>query len=101
MRRLAIVTLAACGVLTLLVRCDPATAQSVPRLNRLIAQVAADRPAISGVDWQFIDMEHGAYLLDRLEERLGAIEREDGRPRLAPMVRIPMEGDEPLRFAVK
>ena len=101
MRRLAIATLAACSALTLFVRSDHASAQAAPRLNRLIEQVAADRPAISGVDWQFIDMEHGPYLLDRLQERLGAIERENGRPRVTPMVRIPMEGDEPVRFAVK
>ena len=101
MRHLAIATIALCSVLTPHLRFDAVAAQSSPRLNRLIEQVAADRPAISGVDWQFIDMEHGPYLLDRLQERLAGTEREDGRPRLAPMVRIPMEGDEPVRFAVK
>lgn len=78
------------------------TAQEPRRLNRLIEQLEQDQAAISGVDWQFIDMEHGPYLLDRLQTTLQGL-REEGatRPRLAPIVRIPMEGDENVRFATK
>lgn len=78
------------------------TAQEPQRLNRLIEQLEQDQAAISGVDWQFIDMEHGPYLLDRLQTTLQGL-REEGatRPRLAPIVRIPMEGDENVRFATK
>ena len=78
------------------------SAQGAPRLNPLIEKLEQDQAAISGVDWQFIDMEHGPYLIDRLQTILQGL-REDGatRPRLAPIVRIPMEGDENVRFATK
>jgi len=46
------------------------------RLNRLIEQLEQGRPAISGTDWQFIDMEHGPYLLDRLESTLAGLKNE-------------------------
>ena len=77
-------------------------AQEPQRLNPLIEKLAQDQAAIGGVDWQFIDMEHGPYLLDRLQATLQEL-REEGatRPRLAPIVRIPMEGDENVRFATK
>ncbi len=97
------VVLAVCGAIA----AWPATQQNVTaqqnvRLNKLIERVEQDRAAISGTDWQFIDMEHGAYLLDRLESRLRDLRTDqDPRPRLAPIVRIPMEGDENFRFAVK
>jgi 4-hydroxy-2-oxoheptanedioate aldolase len=81
---------------------QPVMAQEPQRLNPLIEKLAQDQAAISGVDWQFIDMEHGPYLLDRLQTTLQGL-REEGatRPRLAPIVRIPMEGDENVRFATK
>jgi len=52
----------------------------------------------------FIDMEHGPYLLDRLQATLadlGKRKKADGRFETAPIVRIPLEGDEDFRFAVK
>ena len=88
--------------LAVLLSSGTATSAQTGRLNRLIEQVSADRAAVSGVDWQFIDMEHGPYLIDQLATRIGAlVEAGADRPRLAPLVRIPMEGDEQVRFAVK
>lgn len=78
------------------------SAQTRVRLNRLIEQLEQGRPAISGTDWQFIDMEHGPYLLDRLESTLAGLKPEGAaRPKVAPIVRIPLEGDENVKFAVK
>ena len=52
----------------------------------------------------FIDMEHGPYLLDRLQAILGDLgkkKKANGQFETAPIVRIPLEGDEDFRFAVK
>jgi 4-hydroxy-2-oxoheptanedioate aldolase len=79
-------------------------AQSKPRLNPLIAKLEAGQPALTPTDWMFIDMEHGPYLLDRLQTTLddvGKKKSSDGRFSTAPIVRIPLEGDESFRFAVK
>ena len=79
-------------------------AQGRVRLNPLIARLAAGEVAYTGAHWQFIDMEHGPYLLDRLLATLAEIggKRQAAGPfPVAPIVRIPLEGDEPFRFAVK
>jgi 4-hydroxy-2-oxoheptanedioate aldolase len=79
-------------------------AQRRVRLNPLIAKLEAGQVAYTGVDWTFIDMEHGPYLLDRLQAALteiGQKKKPDGQFGIAPIVRIPLEGDEPFRFAVK
>ena len=101
--RLADLTLAAaalaagCALLA-----SPLHGQDAPRLNRVIEQIERGEAALTGEHWQFIDMEHGPYLLDRLEERMAAL-KPDGaaRPEQTPLVRIPLEGGEPIRFAVK
>jgi 4-hydroxy-2-oxoheptanedioate aldolase len=95
---------AACSAVALL---SPVTgAQSPPtsRLNPLIAKLEQGQPALTPTDWMFIDMEHGPYLLDRLQttlEGLGKNKQANGRFETAPIVRIPLEGDEDFRFAVK
>ncbi len=79
------------------------TAQRV-RLSPLIARLEQGQPAFTGVDWVFVDMEHGPYLLDRLETTLADLAKKkkpNGQFPVAPIVRIPLEGDEPFRFAVK
>ena len=81
----------------------PLTAQRV-RLSPLIARLEQGQPAFTGVDWVFVDMEHGPYLLDRLEATLtdlGKKKKPNGQFPVTPIVRIPLEGDEPFRFAVK
>ena len=80
----------------------PLHGQGAPRLNRIIEQVERDEAAVTGQHWQFIDMEHGPYLLDRLQTRLADLKPGgEARPTRTPLVRIPMEGGEPVRFAVK
>lgn len=74
------------------------------RINPLIAKLEAGQAAVTPTDWTFIDMEHGPYLLDRLQATLadlGKKRKADGSFETAPIVRIPLEGDEDFRFAVK
>src|SRR3954468_16331961 len=83
-----------------------AVAQGPPpgRINPLIAKLEAGQTALTPTDWMFIDMEHGPYLLDRLQTQLadlGKRKKPDGQFESAPIVRIPLEGDEDFRFAVK
>ncbi|MEE2776763.1 MAG: aldolase/citrate lyase family protein [Acidobacteriota bacterium] len=79
-------------------------AQPAIRHNRLIEALEQGEPAITGEVWTFIDQEHGPYVIDQLGTRLGelALERNDrGQQILAPIVRIPAEGDQSLRWIVK
>ena len=77
-------------------------AQPTARLSALIEQLELGEPAISDVHWAFIDMEHGPYLLDQLQDRLAEF-KPDGspRPEPTPIVRIPIEGSQDPQFAVK
>ena len=75
-----------------------------PRVNKVIAALEAGRPAIAGEDWRFIDMEHQPFSAVQLESMLaemGESRDPDGRMSLAPVVRIPHEGDEDFRWAIK
>src|SRR5688572_460469 len=51
----------------------PVGTQPRTRLNPLIAKLEAGEIAYTGRDWSFIDMEHGPYLLDRLQTTLAGI----------------------------
>ena len=89
---------------SLLAPAGQSIAQQRVRLNPLIARLEQGQIAYTGVDWTFIDMEHGPYLLDRLQAtlaELGKKKKPNGQFEIAPIVRIPLEGDEPFRFAVK
>lgn len=85
------------------------TSAKKPRLNRFIETIGEGRVAYTSPDvanaskgnWLFIDMEHGLYLLDRLEKTLSELTRGSQPPSLTPVVRIPLEGDEDFRWAVK
>ena len=79
-------------------------AQRTGRLNKVIEAVEAGRAAVGGQDWRFIDMEHGPFSMDQLESTLaqmGKYRDASGRLKLAPLVRIPQEGDEDFKWAVK
>ena len=81
-----------------------AGASQRPRLNGAIARLERNEPALTPRDWMFIDMEHRPYVLDRLETTLADLakrRRADGVLETAPIVRIPFEGDEEFRSAVK
>src|SRR5882762_3296734 len=95
---------AICLALTMWAGTHTVHGQQKPRLNPLIAQLEAGEPALSGTDWMFIDMEHGPYLLDKLQatlDDLGKKKKSNGQFQTAPIVRIPLDGDESFRFAVK
>lgn len=77
-------------------------AQQAPRLSVLIEQLERGEPAISDIHWAFIDMEHGPYLIDQLQNRLADLKEEGSpRPTPTPIVRIPIEGSQDPQFAVK
>ncbi len=81
-----------------------AVAQSKPRINPLIEALAAGGNALTPTEWTFIDMEHGPYLLDQLQATLIEMNKNrkpSGQLASAPIVRIPMDGDEDSHFAVK
>ena len=79
-------------------------AQSGVRINRLIETLEQGRPAITSETWIFIDQEHAPYVIDQLGDRLQDLatkRNERGQQSLAPIVRIPTEGDQDLRWVVK
>ena len=78
--------------------------QKAGRLNKVIEAVEAGRAAVGGQDWRFIDMEHGPFSMDLLESTLAQMGKDrdaSGRLKLTPLVRIPLEGDEDFKWAVK
>lgn len=82
-----------------------AIAEQEVRLNRVIERLAQGQHAgLSVGEAAFIDLEHGSYELDRLEttlEELAKKKNAKGQLEQAPLVRIPMDGDEPFRWIVK
>lgn len=81
-------------------------AQQRQRLNPMITALANGGAAISGRDWQFIDLEHNPLDLTKFDQTIDGLmktRRPDGTVdlKLAPIVRIPMDGDEPFKWAVK
>jgi 4-hydroxy-2-oxoheptanedioate aldolase len=78
--------------------------QGRARINRLIEQLEQGKPAISGEHWIFVDHEHGPYLQDKLEATLRELatkKNDRGQQALTSVVRIPMEGDQDFRWAIK
>lgn len=81
-----------------------AAAQEQPRLNKIIEAIEAGRPAIANQEWRWIDMEHAPYSASRLAATLAEMDGDrdaEGRFRLTPLIRIPQEGDEDFKWAVK
>ena len=81
----------------------PAGAQQV-RINRLIEALERGEPAITSDVWTFVDQEHGPYVIDQLGVRLremAEVRTATGQQRLAPIVRIPTEGDQNVRWIIK
>ena len=80
------------------------TQEPTPRLNKVIEELEAGRPAIANQHWRFVDMEHSPFSGERVQRVLSEMNEErdaDGRLSLAPLVRIPQEGDEDFKWAVK
>jgi 4-hydroxy-2-oxoheptanedioate aldolase len=79
-------------------------AQEPTRLNKVIEALEAGRPAIANQEWRFVDMEHSPFSGERVRSVLAEMNEDrdpDGRMRLTPLVRIPQEGDEDFKWAIK
>ncbi len=101
---IALAAAAAIGSVAIGPSMRPLAAQSSDRLNPAIAALEQGRPALSGEEWRFFDMEHGAFQMDRLNgflEEMAQDRDASGRLRMAPLVRIPTEGDEDFKWAIK
>ena len=101
MRRAACAT-AAWLVFGLLPASGPPAAQTA-RISPLIERL--EQGGVVGPDvWQMIDMEHGPYRIDELQERFeefARMRRPNGQLQVTPGVRIPMYGDENPSWLVK
>ena len=79
-------------------------AQQVRRVNRLIEAVSGGQPAITGETWTFMDREHRPYDITEIRASIGKVldgKNSQGQPILAPIVRIPPEGDQNVRWIIK
>lgn len=93
---------AAVALLALGVSGAPAAGQTT-RISPLIERL--EQGGVVGPDvWQMIDMEHGPYRIDELQERFeefARMRRPNGQLEVTPGVRIPMYGDENPSWLVK
>ena len=94
----------AVGVVVASLGTQPVAQQSGMRMNAVIEALEEGRPAIANQEWRFIDMEHAPFSAERLASILAemATDRDaSGRLKLTPLVRIPQDGDEDFKWAVK
>ena len=73
------------------------------RWNKIIARLEQGQTARSGEVAKFIDMEHGAFSMDRLETILAELAKDKdatGHPRLTPYIRIPHDASEDIGWAI-
>jgi len=94
------------GFVGLLVLLAPHLVAQQPqrRANRLVEILAQDKSAISGETWTFVDREHRPYDITELRATLNKLlanKNAQGQPTLAPIVRIPAEGDQDVRWIIK
>ena len=106
LRHLTLTGALALGLVTLGVLPAPPVgrAQELTRLNKVIAALEAGRPAIANQEWRFIDMEHSPFSGERVQAVLAEMDQDrdaNGRMSLTPLVRIPQEGDEDFKWAIK
>lgn len=76
--------------------CLPASAQDF-RANRMVGALAAGQQATSSETWTFVDTEHAPFNVTVLRQtilNLLSKKTATGQVELAPIVRIPAEGDE-------
>ena len=79
-------------------------AQPKDRRNRLIQALESGKPALTGDTWAFVDREHRPYDITELRATLTkmfANKNAEGQPALAPIVRVPTEGDQEVRWVIK
>jgi 4-hydroxy-2-oxoheptanedioate aldolase len=102
--RAAIQFAATIGLLVFVVAQQNLNAQERVRVNPLIAKLEQGKAVLTPIDWMFIDMEHGPFSFERLQtilDDLGKKRSADGQIQVAPIVRIPQDGDEDFRWTVK
>src|SRR5216684_3532235 len=83
---------------------QPVEAQKPRRVNRLIETLEAGKPAFTGDSWIFVDREHRPYDVTELRRTLNTMfanKNAEGQPTLAPIVRVPTEGDQEVRWIIK
>ena len=99
MRRTLVVTLL---VTAMDVAFEPASAQEVGPVNRIIDRLQQDRPAIGtftrstnpDLDFVVIDTQYGEFDIGAVEQALARMQTGNGAPTAAPIVRIPYEARE-------
>ena len=82
----------------------PAGAQDSGRLNKVIEALEGGGAAIANREWRFVDMEHSPFSGERVQRVLAEMNEDrdaDGRLSLTPLIRIPQDGDEDFKWAVK
>ena len=104
-RRYAVVTVTCCllGFVAWLLPTH-GSAQSSPRLNKVIEALENGEAAIANQHWRFVDMEHSPFSGELVQSVFAEMDQdrdEDGRMRLTPLVRLPQDGDEDFKWAVK
>jgi 4-hydroxy-2-oxoheptanedioate aldolase len=98
--------LVVCSVVALWIIAGPQldAQEARTRANRMIEALEAGRPAITGETWVWVEQEHRPYDAVNLRatiEKLLARKNASGQPELAPIVRIPAEGDQNVRWLIK
>ena len=97
--------LALCVTAGLVAAGGPVTeGQGFVHANRAVEALQAGRPAITGETWVFVDREHRPYDITQLRGTLSTLlanKNAQGQPVLAPIVRIPAEGDQDTRWLIK
>ena len=81
-----------------------ARAQPPTRINRVIEALENGEAAVANTHWRFVDMEHSPFSGALVREVLAEMDEdrnEQGQMRLAPLVRIPQDGDEDFKWAIK
>ncbi len=104
-RRYAVVTVTCCllGFVAWLLPTH-GSAQSSPRLNKVIEALENGEAAIANQHWRFVDMEHSPFSGELVQSVFAEMDQDrdaDGRMQLTPLVRIPQDGDEDFKWAVK
>ena len=82
----------------------PAGAQDGGRLNKVIEALEGGGAAIANREWRFVDMEHSPFSGERVQRVLAEMSEDrdaDGRLSLTPLIRIPQDGDEDFKWAIK
>ena len=82
----------------------PAGAQDGGRLNKVIEALEGGGVAIANREWRFVDMEHSPFSGERVQRVLAEMSEDrdaDGRLSLTPLIRIPQDGDEDFKWAIK